>query len=211
MRLNKEKAQKIIDDRLAKRSEILELEENFQTFLAENSSDIVQKVISEENERDNAIEETATQGTGSEISLARRIEELARGLISTVAGTFAELQSQSMQTAPATGFRRSQLRSEKEPESADVESPNLPEVVNWVPTDISSAIVGCSVFLAWKGRGVPSASLALTVIYDEEVVSFDTKPEGARGIEISIMQDTPARFMIEITEAGEYVVNLYSS
>ena len=211
MRIDKKDPKHITAQFLDRAFRRLEIREKAEEFFRNNSARIVEEALSKDVEYVLGSVHPSSGNSGETMSLPRRIEELARGIIKAVAGSVAEFQMQSMQAAPATGFRRSQTKTNENPSVSDTATPDLPEVVNWTPSNISSTVVGCQVFLAWKGKGSPPPRPALTVVYDEEPVSFGVKTRDAVSIEISIDQPKPARFMIEISDAGEYVVNLYSS
>jgi ribosomal protein L12E/L44/L45/RPP1/RPP2 len=174
-------------------------------------SELVQDDL--ENEMDALATQRAAvpQGAASDKPFARRIEELGRGIISMVAGTVAELQMQYMQAAPAAGFRQSKTLRKEEGAAQETEVGDTPEVVNWVPSNVSSTVVGCQVSLVWKGKEIPSVRPNLRVVYDEEPIQSEVISKDASTIEISIDQPKPSRFVIDVSDAGEYVINLYSS
>ncbi|MBL3587551.1 hypothetical protein JMM61_19665 [Rhodovulum sulfidophilum] len=207
----KEEAKKSVDDHLDRFGRILELKQEAREYLAEHASTIVQKAISDELSHVQKNERSAAATSVPDKSLASRIEELGRGFISIVAGSVTELQMLPLQAAPASIFRRSQTVRQEEGLGAEADDPEMPDVVNWVPGNISSTVVGCQVSLVWKGSEAPSKGPNLRVVYDEEPTSFEENTKGARTIEISIDQPKPSRFVIDVSDTGEYVINLYSS
>jgi len=206
----KEEAKETVDDHLDRFGRILELQQEARQYLKEHASTIIQKAISDELSHVQKSERSAAATSVPGKSLASRIEEFGRGFISIVAGEIAEFQMKDLRAA--SGFRRSShIDGQEEGLAAELGDTEFSDVVNWVPGNISSTVVGCQVSLVWKGSEAPSIRPNLRVVYDEEPTSFEEKTNGARSIEISIDQPKPARFVIDVNDAGEYVIRLYSS
>lgn len=205
---------------LLRRKEIQEGAEEFtsnhvERIVSQIFAEDVEYVLDEENRQsigNNEREQgtTAGQFANPVRSLALQIEELRRGIISRITGKVADLQAQNMRGG-ALAFRRSQQSPKGEVAATEPDDLVLSEVVNWLPSDISSTVVGCQVVLVWEGKKAPSKSPNFRVLYDGEPSSFEEETKDATMIEISIDQPKPSRFVIDVSDTGEYVINLYSS
>lgn len=201
-----EKNRDLIAQEVFSTRSVYELDQDDIEFLSEISAQYVDVDNSE-----SSIELDPDLTYAPKKSLGDRLEELGRGIITTIEIAVSEWEAKIGGSNLATGFRRSQVSRADENLAKENQSAEIVEVVNWVPGEVASTIVGCQISLVWKDRGAPPSSPNLMVFYDEESATFEAKFKDASTIEISIDQPKPSRFVIDVSDARAYVIKLYSS